>query len=105
MKELINPKYLALLKPADCIFQMTVSGSLQAVVLAGGKGSRMTDLTSGKAKCLLPVGNLPLVWYPLNMLQAAGFTEAIVIVPDSARQEVNKIPGLYNLSIKLDIDG
>jgi len=65
----------------------------------------MTDLTSGKAKCLLPVGNLPLVWYPLNMLQSAGFTEAIVVVPDSARQEVNKIPGLYNLSIKLDIVG
>ena len=84
---------------------MTVSGSLQAVVLAGGKGSRMTDLTSGKAKCLLPVGNLPLVWYPLNTLQSAGFTEAIVIVPDSARHEVNKIPGLYNLSIKLDIVG
>jgi len=84
---------------------MTVSSSLQAVVMAGGKGSRMTDLTSGKAKCLLPVGNHPLVWYPLNMLQSAGFTEAIVIVPDYARQEVNKIPSLYNLSIKLDIVG
>lgn len=84
---------------------MTLSSSLQAVVMAGGKGSRMTDLTSGKAKCLLPVGNHPLVWYPLNMLQSAGFTEAIVIVPDFARQEVNKIPSLYNLSIKLDIVG
>jgi len=84
---------------------MTVSSSLQAVVMAGGKGSRMTDLTSGKAKCLLPVGNLPLLWHPLNMLQSAGFTEAIVIVPDYARQEVSKVPGLYNLSIKLDIVG
>ena len=26
------------------------------------QGSRMTDLTSGKAKCLLPVGGVPLVW-------------------------------------------
>ena len=84
---------------------MTVTGSLQAVVMAGGKGSRMTDLTSGKAKCLLPVGNMPLVWFPLNMLQSAGFTEALVIVPDSAKQEVSKIPSLYNLSIKLDIVG
>ena len=39
------------------------------------------------------------------MLQSAGFTEAIVIVPDSARQEVSNIPSLYNLSIKLDIVG
>lgn len=45
----------------------------QAVVLAGGKGSRFTDVTQNKAKCLLPVGNLPLLWYPLNMLQKNGF--------------------------------
>jgi translation initiation factor eIF-2B subunit gamma len=62
-------------------------------------------MSLGKAKCLLPVGNLPLVWYPLNMLQSAGWSEATVIVPDSARQEVSKIPERYNLSIKLDIVG
>jgi len=84
---------------------MTVTGSMQAVVMAGGKGSRMTELTSGKAKCLLPVGNYPLVWYPVNMLQAAGFTDAIVVVPDSARQEVARIPSTYGLNIKLDIFG
>jgi len=84
---------------------MTITGSLQAVVMAGGKGSRMTDLTSGKPKCLLPVGNMPLVWYPLNMLQTNGFTEAIVLVPEAAKQEVNKIQERYNLSIKLEIVG
>ena len=80
-----------------------VTGSIQAVVMAGGKGSRMTDLTSGKIKCLLPVANKPLVWYPLNMLQKAGFSEAIVIVPDSCKTEVAKIPHSYNLSIKIDV--
>jgi len=84
---------------------MTITGSLQAVVMAGGKGSRMTDLTSGKPKCLLPVGNKPLVWYPLHMLQTNGFTEAIVLVPDAAKQEVNKLQEKFNLSIKLDIVG
>ena len=39
---------------------MTVSqGSLQAIVMAAGKGSRMTDLTSTKAKCLLPLAGHP----------------------------------------------
>ena len=28
----------------------------------GPQGSRMTDLTAGKAKCLLPVGGVPLLW-------------------------------------------
>jgi translation initiation factor eIF-2B subunit gamma len=84
---------------------MTVAGSVQAVVMAGGKGSRMTDLTSGKAKCLLPVGNVPLVWYPLFMLQTDGFTEAIVIVAETVRSEVCKIPEKFGLTIKLDVVG
>lgn len=45
----------------------------QAVVMAAGGGSRMTDLTSSVPKPLLPVGNRPLLWYPLNLLERAGF--------------------------------
>lgn len=45
----------------------------QAVVMAAGGGSRMTDLTSSIPKPLLPVGNRPLLWYPLNLLERAGF--------------------------------
>lgn len=45
----------------------------QAIVLAGGKGSRMLDLTHSKAKCFLPVGNYPMVWFPLRLLQSIGF--------------------------------
>ena len=39
------------------------------------------------------------------MLQSAGFTEAIVIVPESARSEVAKLPEKYGLYLKLDIVG
>ncbi|XP_053325891.1 translation initiation factor eIF-2B subunit gamma [Spea bombifrons] len=52
---------------------------LQAVVMAVGGGSRMVDLTTGIPKPLLPVGNRPLLWYPLNMLERAGFEEVIVV--------------------------
>ena len=45
----------------------------QAVILAGGRGTRMTEITSSKAKCLLPIGNYPMIWYPLNMLKRIGF--------------------------------
>ena len=71
--------------------------------MAAGKGSRMTDVTCGKAKCLLPVGGLPLLWYPLNMLRSAGFTEVIVIVPDSVKAEVVKLPERFDLNLKLDV--
>jgi translation initiation factor eIF-2B subunit gamma len=49
------------------------SPEFQAVVLAGGKGSRMQDLTRNKSKCFLPIGNFPMVWYPLRLLQNIGF--------------------------------
>lgn len=46
---------------------------LQAVLMAAGGGSRMTDLTYNTPKAMLPVGNKPLMWYPLNLLERMGF--------------------------------
>lgn len=59
-------------------------GEFQAVVLAAGKGSRMTEITAGRPKCLLPIANMPMVWYPLRMLEREGFqgmfSKLIIIV-------------------------
>lgn len=46
----------------------------QAIVLAGGPGSRFDTLTTNCSKCLLPIGNKPMIWYPVRMLEKAGFT-------------------------------
>ena len=46
---------------------------LQAVLMAAGGGSRMMDLTYNTPKPMLPVGNKPLMWYPLNLLERVGF--------------------------------
>lgn len=77
----------------------------QAVVLAGGKGSRMTELTAGQPKCLLPIGNVPMVWYPLQLLERAGFKEAIVIVSDRLLGEGQFPLDKLNLKMKLDVVG
>nr|CAG32728.1 hypothetical protein RCJMB04_34b5 [Gallus gallus] len=69
----------------------------QAVVMAAGGGSRMTDLTSSIPKPLLPVGNRPLLWYPLNLLERAGFEEVIVIT----RKEIQK---MLSLDTKMKLD-
>ena len=45
----------------------------QAVVMAAGRGSQMTELTHHTPKCLLPIANKPMIWYPLKMLESAGF--------------------------------
>ena len=46
---------------------------MQAIILAAGAGSRMRELTRKKAKCLLPIGNKPMIFYPIQSLVDAGF--------------------------------
>ncbi|XP_076652876.1 eukaryotic translation initiation factor 2B subunit gamma [Halictus rubicundus] len=75
----------------------------QAVVLAGGGGSRMTELTHGQYKCLLPIGNIPMLWYPLQLLELAGFKEAIVVVSENMGNNVSFALNKLNLKIKVDI--
>ena len=45
----------------------------QAIVLAGGRGTRMDELSSTIPKCLLPIGCKPMIYYPVRMLEQAGF--------------------------------
>ena len=83
---------------------MSNNSHFQAIVMAGGKGSRMTDLSNSKPKCLLPIGNYPMVYYPLSLLKKIGFTEVIVIVQESAKSEVAAIPKKYDIQgLNLDI--
>lgn len=46
---------------------------LQAVVLAGGPGSRMYPVTESTPKGLVPMGNRPLISFILQNLMAEGF--------------------------------
>ena len=43
------------------------------VILAGGHGSGMYPLLEGCPKALLPVGNFPLIYYPIRSLERNGF--------------------------------
>lgn len=75
----------------------------QAVIMAAGIGSRMSPLTDKIPKALLPVGNLPMIWYPINLLEKAGFEEIIIIVLDSAITQFHQIlPNVCNQKLKLD---
>ena len=44
-----------------------------AVVMAGGMGSRMYPVTNNLPKCMVPVANVPMIWYPVNFLVNEGF--------------------------------
>ncbi|XP_046742908.1 translation initiation factor eIF-2B subunit gamma [Diprion similis] len=77
----------------------------QAVVLAGSKGSRMTELTAGRAKCLLPIGNFPMIFYPLKLLECTGFMEVIVVAPEDLKNEIASAIEDMGLRTKIDLVG
>ena len=53
--------------------------SMKGVVLAGGTGSRLFPLTKVTNKHLLPVGNQPMIFYPVNKLIQAGITDILIV--------------------------
>jgi len=47
--------------------------------LAGGTGSRLYPLTKVTNKHLLPVGNKPMIYYPIEKLTQAGIDEILIV--------------------------
>ncbi len=53
--------------------------NIKGIILAGGTGSRLYPLTKVTNKHLLPVGNKPMIYHPLERLLEAGIDEIMVV--------------------------
>ena len=74
----------------------------KGIILAGGKGTRMSPLTKAVNKQLLPIYDKPLIFYPLSILMLAGIKEILIIVNKGQLYQYKKlIPNGNNLGIKL----
>lgn len=62
------------------MIQKTNIRPCNAVILAGGFGTRLKPLTSSLPKPMVPVGNRPLMEHVVNLLQKHGFHDILVLL-------------------------
>ena len=67
---------------------------MDAVLLAAGKGTRLRPLTVSRPKPMVPVANVPIMQYQLNLLEKAGVDRVIVAVEYLGNQIVEYLKGL-----------
>ncbi len=74
----------------------------KGIILAGGKGTRMSPLTKAVNKQLLPIYDKPLIFYPLSILMLSNIKDILIIVNKGQLYQYKKIlPNGNNLGIRI----
>lgn len=80
---------------------MAKSKKLKAVILAGGKGTRLEPYTHVFPKPLMPIGNRPILDIVLSQLASAGVDEAILTVGHEAAKFIKMVTAAGNFDLKI----
>jgi glucose-1-phosphate thymidylyltransferase len=66
--------------------------AIKALILSGGRGTRLRPITYTSAKQLVPIANKPILFYGLEAVRDAGITDVGLVVGETA-EEVKRVLG------------
>jgi mannose-1-phosphate guanylyltransferase/phosphomannomutase len=75
---------------------------MQAVVLAGGEGSRLRPITSTRPKPLVPIVNRPILWHVLRLLKIHNFSESFITLHYLADQVMSAFADRGDLGLEIN---
>jgi glucose-1-phosphate thymidylyltransferase len=72
----------------------------KGLIAAGGEATRLGELTRVVNKHLLPVGDWPMIYYPLQLLQLAGVGEVMIVTGQGHAGQVIDLLGDGRMSAR-----
>lgn len=72
---------------------------MKIIIQAGGKGTRLEGLTRNKPKCIVPVNNLPIIFYAFKKFKDAEFTIIADYKTDVLAKYLEAFASDYNYKI------
>jgi len=68
--------------PANCVRRrkllLSKEGTVQVVILCGGQGTRIRDVTEDLPKPMIPIGDRPILWHIMKGFAQHGFTDFVL---------------------------
>lgn len=68
---------------------------MKAMILAGGRGKRLDDLSAAQNKCMLRINGRPVIEYSLDCAASAPVDDIVVVVGYRAEEIVNHYGNVY----------